>query len=63
MLSLIWETILKKQDLQENNFYYAKIIYDQEKIPQKVKDEVILDCANKLFSETENLHKISTEIF
>ena len=35
--------------------YYAKIIYDQEKIPQKVKDEVILDCAKKLLSETENL--------
>ena len=39
----------------ENNFYYAKIIYDQEKIPRKVKDEVILDCAKKLLSETENL--------
>ncbi len=40
----------------ENNFYYAKLIYNQEKISQKIKDEVILDCANKLFSETENLH-------
>ena len=39
----------------ENNFYYAKLIYNQEKISQKIKDEVILDCANKLFSETENL--------
>lgn len=39
----------------ENNFYYAKLIYNQEKISQKIKDDVILDCANKLFSETENL--------
>ena len=39
----------------ENNFYYAKLIYNQEKISQKIKNEVILDCANKLFSETENL--------
>ncbi len=41
----------------ENNFYYAKEIYNQEKVPQKVKEEVILDCAKKLFSDTENLPK------
>jgi hypothetical protein len=41
----------------ENNFYYAKEIYNQEKVPQKIKEEIILDCVKKLFSDTENLPK------
>lgn len=41
----------------ENNFYYAKVIYNQKNISQKVKDEVILDCAKKLLSDSEKLPK------
>ncbi len=39
----------------DSNFYYAKVIFNQEKIPHKIKNEVILDCAKKTLSETENL--------
>ena len=39
----------------ENNFYYAKEIFNQDKIPQTIKDEMILDCAKKVLSETESL--------
>ena len=41
----------------DNNFYHAKLIYNQTHIPIEVKNEAIIDCASKVLSEIENLSK------